>query len=332
MTDWLSRLFVKDYGRVNDPKVRVGYGILAGMVGIVLNVALCLAKGIVGLASGSVSIVADAVNNLSDASSNVVSLIGFKLASRPADPGHPYGHGRYEYLAALVISVLVTSVGIELARSGFERILRPEPIECSWALIAVMLLSAAAKVWMMSFNKTLGHRIDSEALTATGVDSRNDALTTIAVLACTLVSRVTHLELDGWVGLAVGLFVLVSGLQLIREALDTLLGKAPSDELVSHIRNEILSRPGVLGMHGIMVHDYGPGRKFASAHVVMPAEEDPLEAHAVLEGIEQQFLREDGIVMTLHWDPVRTKDSYAGVFEGAGIPDGINESAHGEDG
>ena len=331
MTDWLSRLFVKNYGRVNDPAVRVEYGLLAGVVGIVLNVILCLAKGVVGIASGSVSIVADAVNNLSDASSNVVSLIGFKLASRPADPFHPYGHGRFEYLAGLVISVLVTAVGIELARSGVERILAPEPVALSWPLVVVMLVSASVKAWMMSFNKTLGHRIDSEALTATGVDSRNDALSTLAVLACALISGLTGLELDGWAGLALGVFVLVSGLGLVRDAVNPLLGEAPSEELVAHIRNEILSRPGVLGMHGLMVHDYGPGRKFASAHVVMPAEKDPLEAHAILEGIEQQFLREDGIVMTLHWDPVRTTDGYRGVFQGSGIPDRIDEAAPGND-
>ena len=321
MTDWLSKLFVKNYGRVNDPAVRVGYGVLAGMVGIVLNVALCLAKGVVGLAVGSVSIVADAVNNLSDASSNVVSLIGFKLASRPPDRGHPYGHGRFEYLAGLVISVLVTAVGIELARSGIERILKPEPVEFGWALVVVMLLSSAVKAWMMGFNDTLGRRIESEALRATGIDSRNDALSTLAVLACALISRFTGLQLDGWVGLTLGVFVLVSGLGLVSEAVSPLLGEAPSPELVAHIRDEILSQPGVLGMHGLMVHDYGPGRKFATAHAVMAAETDPLKAHATLEEIEQRVRENDGIEMTLHWDPVVTAYGEEGVFEGAGVPD-----------
>lgn len=308
MTDWLSRLFVKNYGRVNDPAVRVEYGLLAGTVGIVLNLVLCLAKGLVGLASGSVSIVADAVNNLSDASSNVVSLVGFKLASRPPDEGHPYGHGRFEYLASLVIAVLVTAVGIELVRSGAERIVEPEPVEFSWALVGVMLVSAAVKAWMMSFNKTLGHRIESEALTATGVDSRNDALTTVAVLACTLVSQLTSLELDGWVGLAVGLFVLVSGLELVRDAVNPLLGAAPSAEFVEHIHDKIMSYPGVLGTHDLMVHDYGPGRKFASAHVEMPAEESPLVTHDTLDNIERDFRENDGLMMTLHMDPIVTND------------------------
>ena len=332
MIDWLARLLIRNYGRVNDPRVRTAYGVLSGVVCIVCNVALCLAKGLVGLAAGSVSIVADAVNNLSDASSNVVSLIGFKLASRPPDAVHPYGHGRFEYLAGLVISVLVTAVGIELGRTGVERILEPEPVEFSWALVVVMLASAAVKAWMSSFNKTLASRIESETLRATAVDSRNDAMTTLAVLACTVVSRLTGFELDGWVGLAMGAFVLWSGLTLVRHTVSTLLGEAPSPELVAHIRNEILSRPGVLGMHGLMVFDYGPGRKFASAHVVMPAEESPLKTHAILESIEQKFLHDDGILMTLHYDPVVTKDGEEGVFEGAGVPDGIDESASRSDG
>lgn len=327
MTDWLSRLFVKDCDKVDDPAVRTRYGMLAGIVGIVLNVVLCLAKGAIGLASGSVSIVADAVNNLSDASSNVVSLIGFKLASKPADKLHPYGHGRFEYLTALVISVLVTAVGIELARSGFDRILAPESVEFSWVLMVVMLLSVAVKGWMGVFSGTLAHRIGSDALAATAADSRNDAITTLAVLACALVSQLTGLVLDGWAGLAMGLFVLVSGLQLVWGAVIPLLGQAPSPELVAHIRDEILSQPGVLGMHGLMVHDYGPGKQFAAAHVVMAAEEDPLKAHKILDGIERRSLEHDGIMLTLHWDPVVTKNGEAGVFEGAGVPDGLDESA-----
>lgn len=308
MTDWLSRMFVKNFGRVNDPDVRVAYGLLASVVCIVCNVVLCLAKGVIGLAAGSVSIVADAVNNLSDASSNMVALAGFKLASRPADAAHPYGHGRYEYLAGLVVSVLVTAVGIELVRSGIERILAPEPVDFSLALVVVMLLSIAVKAWMMSFNRTIGRRIESETLEATAVDSHNDVITTGAVLVCAVVSRFTGVELDGWVGLAVGLFVLASGLGLVRETVGTLLGQAPSPELVEHIREKILGYPGVLGTHDLMIHDYGPGRKFASAHVEMAAEADPLETHDLIDNIEQDFLREDGLVMTIHYDPIVTND------------------------
>ena len=308
MTDLLSRLFVKNHEQVRDPTVRVEYGLLAGVVGIVCNVALCLAKILVGLAVGSVSVVADAVNNLSDASSNVVTLVGFKLASRPADPHHPYGHGRYEYLAGLMVSVVVTAVGIELMRTGVERVLAPEPVKFSWPLVVVMLISVAVKMWMMGFNRTIGRRIGSETLEATAVDSRNDVLTTLAVLACALISGLTSLNLDGWVGLAVGTFVLVSGLKLVHETVDPLLGQAPSPKLVAQIRERILSYPGVLGTHDLMVHDYGPGRKFVSAHVEMASETNPLETHDLIDNIEQDFHRDTGMVMTLHYDPIVTND------------------------
>lgn len=308
MIDWLAKLFIKDYTRVGDTNVRLAYGRLSGIVCIICNVVLCVAKALIGLASGSVAIVADAVNNLSDASSNLVSLGGFLLASRPADSGHPYGHGRYEYLAGLVVSVLVSAVGIELIRTGVERILNPEPVALSIALVAVLLLSICIKLWMMSFNRSLAHRIESDTLEATAIDSRNDVITTLAVLGCTIISATTGFDLDGWVSIAIGIFVLVSGLMLIRDTLNPLLGSAPSEELVEHIHHKIMSYPGVLGTHDLMVHDYGPGRKFASVHVEMAAEANPLESHDVIDTIEQDFLENDGLVMTIHYDPIVTND------------------------
>lgn len=304
MTDWLSRMFVRDYGRVNDPGVRVSYGIMAGVVGIVLNVALCVAKAAVGVAAGSVSIVADAVNNLSDASSNIVTLTGFKLASKPADSGHPYGHGRFEYLAGLVVAVLVTAVGFEIIRGGISRIIDPEPVEVSLPLLVVMLLSIVAKAWMMSFNTKLGDRIESETLAATAVDSRNDVITTTAVLVCALVSRFTGLELDGWAGLTVGIFVLVSGLALVRDTVNPLLGEAPSQEMVDRVVALVLATPGILGVHDLMIHDYGPGRKVASAHAEMDSRTSLLTAHTTLDGIERRVAFETGITLTLHCDPI----------------------------
>lgn len=304
MTDWLSRMFVRDYGRVNDPGVRVSYGIMAGVVGIVLNVALCVAKAAVGVAAGSVSIVADAVNNLSDASSNIVTLTGFKLASKPADSGHPYGHGRFEYLAGLVVAVLVTAVGFEIIRGGISRIIDPESVEVSLPLLIVMLLSIAAKAWMMSFNTKLGDRIESETLAATAIDSRNDVITTTAVLVCALVSRFTGLELDGWAGLAVGIFVLVSGLALVRDTVNPLLGEAPSQEMVDRVVALVLATPGILGVHDLMIHDYGPGRKVASAHAEMDSRTSLLTAHTTLDGIERRVAFETGITLTLHCDPI----------------------------
>lgn len=308
MTEWLVRHFVRMSEQTDDPAVRMRYGQFAGIVGIICNVMLCLGKGTIGLVSGSVSIVADAVNNLSDAASNIVSLLGFKLASRPADPEHPYGHGRYEYLAGLVVAALVLAIGINLAWSSVQKIIAPSPTEFSGALVAVLVLSIAVKLWMAAFNRSIGRRINSDTLEATAVDSRNDVISTAAVLACACISRATGVDLDGWAGLAVGAFICWSGVGLLRDTVSPLLGQAPSPELVEHIHDKILSYPGVLGTHDLMVHDYGPGRQFASAHVEMAAEADPLESHDLIDNIEQDFKMEDGLIVTLHYDPIVTDD------------------------
>ena len=308
MTSWLIRTFVPNAGDTGDPAVRTRYGLVASMTCIVCNLLLCMGKGAVGLVSGSVSIVADAVNNLSDASSNVVSLLGFKLASRPADEDHPYGHGRYEYLAGLVVAVLVCAIGINLVGSSVEKIMSPEPTEFGPAVVIVLVGSMAVKLWMATFNRRLGRAISSETLEATAVDSRNDVIATAAVLASAVVSQLVGIDLDGWAGLAVGGFILWSGVQLIREAVSPLLGKVPDPAYVEHIRDKIMSYPGVLGTHDLMVHDYGPGRQFASAHVEMAAEGDPLDQHDLLDNIEQDFKDDEGLVMTLHFDPIVTND------------------------
>ena len=311
MTDWLVRTFVPDADNVDSPTVRTRYGLVASVTCIVCNVALCLGKGAVGLLAGSVSIVADAVNNLSDASSNVVSLLGFKLASRPADEDHPYGHGRYEYLAGLVVAVLVCAIGLNLVTSSVEKIVHPEAVDFGPAVVVVLVASMAVKLWMAAFNRRLGRTISSETLEATAVDSRNDVIATAAVLASAVISQVTDVNLDGWAGLAVGGFILWSGVELVREAVSPLLGKVPDLEYVEHIRRKILSYPGVLGTHDLMVHDYGPGRQFASAHVEMAGEGDPFEQHDLLDNIEQDFKDEEGLVMTLHYDPIVTNDPQA---------------------
>ena len=299
MGDWIFK-------RANGDRTRVGS--LAGLVCIVLNIILCAAKAAIGVASGSVSIVADALNNLSDASSNIVSVLGFKLASKPADPEHPYGHGRYEYLSGLVVAVLVLLIGVELVKSSFEKLLAPEPIEFSWALVLVLALSILVKLWMAGFNRSLGDRIGSETLIATAQDSKNDVIATAAVLASALIARYVGIELDAWVGLAVGVYIGWSGIELIKDTVDPLLGSAPDAKLVEHIRSKIMSYPGVLGTHDLMVHDYGPGRQFASAHVEMPAEDSPIASHDTLDNIEQAFKDEDGLIVTLHYDPIVTND------------------------
>lgn len=301
MVDWIMT-------RANGDRTKVGE--LVGVVCITLNVLLCLGKGLVGVLSGSVSIVADALNNLSDASSNIVSVLGFKLASRPADPEHPYGHGRFEYLSGLVVAVLVLLIGVELVKSSVDKIIHPTDVEFSLALVGMLLGSMGIKQWMAHLNRVLGERINSETLLATAQDSKNDVLATGAVLACAIVARVTGVSLDAWAGLAVGLYIGWSGVELIRDTVSPLLGQAPDPELVSHIRSKIMSYPGVLGTHDLMVHDYGPGRQFASAHVEMAAETDPLESHDTLDNIEQAFKDDDGLIVTLHYDPIVTNDPH----------------------
>lgn len=301
MVDWIMK-------RANGDRTKVGS--LVGVVCITLNVLLCLGKGLVGVLSGSVSIVADALNNLSDASSNIVSVLGFKLASRPADPEHPYGHGRFEYLSGLVVAVLVLLIGVELVKSSVDKIIHPTDVEFSLALVGVLLGSMGIKQWMAHLNRVLGERINSETLLATAQDSKNDVLATGAVLACAIVARVTGVNLDAWAGLAVGLYIGWSGVELIRDTVSPLLGQAPDPELVSHIRSKIMGYPGVLGTHDLMVHDYGPGRQFASAHVEMAAETDPLESHDTLDNIEQAFKDDDGLIVTLHYDPIITNDPH----------------------
>lgn len=301
MVDWIMT-------RANGDRTKVGA--LVGVVCITLNVLLCLGKGLVGVLSGSVSIVADALNNLSDASSNIVSVLGFKLASRPADPEHPYGHGRFEYLSGLVVAVLVLLIGVELVKSSVDKIIHPTDVEFSLALVGMLLGSMGIKQWMAHLNRVLGERINSETLLATAQDSKNDVLATGAVLACAIVARVTGVNLDAWAGLAVGLYIGWSGVELIRDTVSPLLGQAPDPELVSHIRSKIMSYPGVLGTHDLMVHDYGPGRQFASAHVEMAAETDPLESHDTLDNIEQAFKDDDGLIVTLHYDPIVTNDPH----------------------
>lgn len=307
MSDWLVKIFVRDADNVSDPAVRTRYGQFAGMVCIVCNVLLCVGKAMVGVAVGSISIVADAVNNLSDASSNIVSMLGFKLASKPADNHHPFGHGRFEYLAALTVSVLEAAIGINLIISSVGKIANPEPTTFGPAVVVVLIASMVVKLWMMAFNNEIGRRISSDTLRATAIDSRNDVITTGAVLMSAVISNLTGFDLDGWAGAVVGAFILWSGLALIRDSIGPLLGMTPDPQMVEHIKEKILGYPGVLGTHDLMVHDYGPGRQFASAHVEMAGEANVFESHDLIDNIEQDFRRE-GLVMTLHLDPIVTND------------------------
>lgn len=311
MIELLVKLFIKDRENIGSPAVRSAYGKLAGKVGIFCNALLCAAKFAAGIVSGSVSITADAVNNLSDASSSVISLIGFKLAEKNADSEHPYGHGRYEYLAGFMVAALIMVIGAQLLRDSVLKIIAPSEVEFGVIPLVVLIFSIALKLWMMLFNKKIGERIRSETLMAACADSRNDVISTSAVLAALLISRFFGVQLDGIMGAAVALFILYSGAGLVREAMDPLLGKAPSAEFVEEIRKKILSYNGILGTHDLMIHDYGPGRQFASVHVEVPAEMPLVDCHEVIDKIERDFLH-DGLNMLVHPDPIVSGDSAAG--------------------
>lgn len=308
MTELLLRLFVKDYRSTESSAVHLSIGKLAGMTGIVCNVLLFLGKLAVGLIAGSVSIIADAVNNLSDAASSVVTLLGFRMAQQPADSDHPYGHARYEYLSGLVIAALIFLIGGDLAKTSFQKILSPAAVEFSAAVFIVLLVSICMKLWMSAFFRSLGRRIQSTTLEATSVDSRNDVIASLAVLAGCLTEYFFHINVDGYIGLVVAVFILYSGFGIARETVSPLLGKRASQELVERISQLVLSHDKVLGIHDLLVHDYGPGQCFASLHVELSADEDPLVCHDIIDDIECDVLEELNVHLVIHYDPVVQND------------------------
>ena len=315
MTQFLIRCFIKRPDDVKDAAVRTAYGNLASLVGMACNILLCIGKLLAGTLFGSIAIMADALNNLSDASSNVVSLIGFRLAAKAPDAEHPYGHARYEYLAGLVVSVTILAIGLSLLKESALKVLHPTPVVFSWLSIGVLAASILVKLWLSGFNRAVGKKINSETLMATAADSRNDVLTTGAVLLSTILCSLTGYGImDGIMGVGVAAFILWSGWGLVMDTLSPLLGESPSPELVEHIERTVMSYPGVLGMHDLMVHDYGPGHQFASLHVEFPAETDPLTAHDVIDNIENDFLKKDRPQVTIHYDPIVTADASVGVL------------------
>ena len=315
MTEWILKLFVKDYKNAERPSVRSAIGKTAGGVAIGVNVLLSLLKILAGafLLGGSVSVIADGVNNLSDAASGLISLLGFKLAEKPADAEHPYGHGRYEYLSGLMVALLILVIGVELLKSSVVKIFSPGKTGFSLIALSILLFSILGKLWLMYFNRNLSLRIHSETLRATSADSRNDVITTLSVLIAALISRFTGFDLDGYIGAAVALFILYSGYGLVKSTIDPLLGKAPDQSFIDHIEQKVLSYEGVLGTHDLMVHDYGPGRQFASIHVEISADIDALKGHELIDRIEQDFKKE-GLSVVIHYDPICNSDSELGEF------------------
>lgn len=308
MTGLLLRLFVKHADQTEDPAVRSAYGKLAGMVGIVCNGLLFAGKLLAGVLSGSVSVMADAVNNLADASSSVVTLWGFKLAEKPADHGHPFGHARMEYLSGLAVAVMILFIGAELAKTSFGKILHPEAVDFTWLTAGILLLSILVKLWLSGFGRTLGKRIGSKTLEAAAADSRNDVISTAAVLLAGVAGRLTGRHVDGYMGLAVAFFIVYSGVKIAKETVDPLLGTAPDPALVRQIESEILTHDKILGIHDLIVHDYGPGRRFASVHVEMDSREDPLACHDIIDAIEREFAQKHSLQLVIHYDPQVTDD------------------------
>lgn len=288
--------------------IRARIGKLSGAVGIICNCLLAAGKLIVGHMTSSMSITADGLNNLSDGASSVVTLLGFKLAEKPADRKHPYGHARIEYIAGLTVAVMILFIGLELGKSSVEKFINPEPIEFSFTAVWVLCASILVKLFMMLFNLKMGRRINSNALLATAADSRNDVMTTSAVLAASIVEHFYDVRIDGVMGIAVSLFILYSGIKLAGETMSPLLGEGANPELQKQITDYINGCPMVLGCHDLMVHDYGPGRRYASIHVEIDKNEDPMACHARIDRMERECLKNYGTHLVIHYDPVVTDD------------------------
>ena len=310
MTDLLPRLFVRDHENTSDPKVRAAYGTLSGVVGIVVNLLLFVGKFIAGTVSGSIAVSADAFNNLSDAGSSIVSLVSFRIAAKPADRDHPFGHARIEYIASMIVSFLVLLVGFEIVSDSVKKIIsRESTLIFSILTVTVLSVSILAKLWLALFNYRLGKKIGSEVMRATAVDSLSDTLSTAAVLVATLIFRFTGLDIDAWVGLAVALFIFWAGIRILRETQNSLLGEAPVKEVTDAIDRIVSGYPAILGIHDMMIHSYGPGHSFASFHAEVDGADDVYESHDVIDEVERRIRDELSIVCTIHMDPINTDDT-----------------------
>ena len=322
MTELLVRFFIKTPERTEDVSVREAYGILAGIVGIACNLILCAMKFIIGIISGSIAIQADAVNNLSDVGSSAVMLIGSKMAGKPADREHPYGHARMEYIAALIIAFLILIVGFELGRESVLKIIAPEPVEFSVAMIVVLVLSILVKFWMSRFTSNIGRRIHSSTMSAATSDSISDVISTGAILISSVVGYFKGVNIDGYIGVVVAGFVLYSGITILRDTISPLMGEAPDPKTVAELTDRILAYDGIIGIHDIMVHSYGPGKRIASAHAEVRSDCDLMAIHETIDTAEREIGAQMGILLTLHLDPIEVdnaalnvaKDEIAGVL------------------
>ena len=306
MINFLSRLFIKDRENVTDPKVRQAYGTLCGFVGIALNVILFGLKYFAGTISGSIAIVADSFNNLSDAGSSVITLLGFRLAGREPDPDRPYGHGRIEYVSGLIVAALIILMGFELAKSSVQKILNPEPVQSGWLPAVILIVSIGVKVYMSLYNRAVGKKISSSAMLATATDSLSDSVATAVVLVSMLIAHFTKLNIDGWAGVLVALFILYAGYNAAKDTLAPLLGQPPEKEFVERIESLVLAHPEIHGVHDLVVHDYGPGRRMITLHAEVDGKDNVLHLHNAIDNIEMELQKKLGVHATIHMDPIET--------------------------
>ncbi|MDD6276752.1 MAG: cation diffusion facilitator family transporter [Clostridia bacterium] len=309
MSNLLVKCFIKDSENVNDASVRSKYGILSGIVGVITNVILCAAKFFVGSMTGSIAIIADAANNLSDAGSSLVTLIGFKMSGRPADKEHPFGHGRMEYITAMIVSFIILFMGIELAIESVDKIRNPENVTFSIVGAVIIGVSILGKVWLAVFNRSLGKKIHSPAMTAVVADSLSDiAATSVTLIALILSHFYPNLHIDGILGIVVACFVLKAGLGILKDTANNLIGLPPTQEMVQELHDRIMSYDYVMGIHDLMIHNYGPDKYFASVHVEMPSDVDVLVSHNIIDNIERDIEKEMGIILVVHYDPLEVND------------------------
>ena len=308
LTQLLLRIFVRNYKNTADPAVHFAIGSFAGTVGTACNILLFLLKLVAGWLSGSVSVIADAMNNLMDASSSIVTLLGFRMARKPADKTHPYGHARYEYIAGLAVAVAMLFVALELASSSLEKVFKPTAVDFSMVTLMILLCSIAVKLWMAAFYNTLSRRISSSALKAAAADSLNDVLASSAILAGCLAEYFFRIHIDGWVGLLVSVLIFRTGCLTARDTVSLLIGKQADTEFIRTLRERILSHEDILGIHDLLIHDYGPGQCFASVHVELSADVQPIQCHDTLDHIEREVLDELNVHLVIHFDPVSIRD------------------------
>lgn len=317
MVSLLIHIFIKDYRNTDSPEVRQQYGILSGAVGILFNIILFGTKFLAGLISHSIAITADAFNNLSDAGSSIITLVGFKMAGEKPDPHHPFGHGRIEYISGFLVSIIILLMAIELLRSSIGKILHPSDIDFSPLIVGILVLSILVKLYMFYYNRTMSRKIQSAAMAATALDSISDTLATSVVLLSTLIAHFTGLKIDGWCGAAVGLFILFAGFNAAKDTIGPLLGQAPDPEFVKSIRDLVMSYDEVLGVHDLIVHDYGPGRLMVSLHAEVPAKGDILHLHDTIDNIEKRLRRELSCEAVIHMDPILNDDEETNTLKSA---------------